>query len=238
MSTLDPNRLITGAVQILIVLLAISLREGAKAWMADRCGDPTARGFGRVSLNPQRHFDFFGSFLLPLMMAVLGGPIFGYGRPLPLTPANLRNLRRDELVISLIGPAANIGLAVVATGALTVALAVLGPGARDTAMIALSFGFQPDPSRIAELPHFPLLFTLVQMAYLNVFLALFHLLPVPPLDGGLIFLHMLPTDWSAKYAAVRPYGLMIATILAVLRVVTVAAIPAFLVLSTLIQMGD
>jgi Zn-dependent protease len=238
MPAFDPNRLITGVVQILIVLFGVSLREGAKAWMAERYGDSTARSLGRVSLNPQRHFDFFGSFLLPLLMAVLGGPVFGYGRPVPLTPANLRHPRRDEILISLIGPAANIGLALAATMALTVALAVLGAGAQETALVALQFNLLPDPARITELVHFPLLFTLVQMAYLNAFLAVFHLLPLPPLDGGQIFLHMLPPDWSAKYAAVRPYGVLIATVLAVLRVVTFATLPVFLVLSLLIQLGD
>ena len=237
MPPLDPNRLLTGAVQVLIVLLGISLREAAKAWMADRRGDPTARGLGRVSLNPLRHFDLFGSLLLPLLMAVLAGPVFGYGRPVPVVRRNLRQPRRDEIAIALAGPLANVGLALLATIALVVVLAVLGGDARPTALVALQFSFLPDTSEIAELAHFPLLFTLVQMVYLNAFLALFNLLPLPPLDGGQIFLLMLPPDWAEKYAKVRPYGLMIATALAVLRLVTMATTPVLLALWMLIQLG-
>ena len=237
MPALDPNRLLTGAVQVLILLLGISVREAAKAWMAERRGDPTARGLGRVTLNPLRHFDLFGSLLLPLLMAVLAGPVFGYGRPVPVVRRNLRQPRRDEMAIALAGPLASTGLALLATLALVLALATLGTEARATAMVALQFAYLPDTSQIAELAHFPLLFTLVQMVYLNAFLALFNLLPVPPLDGGQIALHMLPPDWAAKYAKLRPYGLIIATVLAVLRVVTVASLPVVLVLALLIQLG-
>src|SRR5688572_4553949 len=191
MPPLDANRLLTGAVQVLIVLLGISAREAAKAWMAERRGDPTARGLGRVSLNPLRHFDLFGSLLLPLLMAVLAGPVFGYGRPVPVVRRNLSEPRRDEIAIAAAGPLANAGLALLAAIVLVVTLAALGSDARPTALAALQFSFLPDTSEIGELAHFPLLFTLVQMVYLNAFLAVFNLLPVPPLDGGQIFLHML-----------------------------------------------
>src|SRR5258707_10493446 len=100
--------LFTGVVQLLVLLLSISAHEAAHAWVADRCGDSTARLLGRVSLNPLRHLDPIGSVLLPLMLIVLGVPVFGFGRPVIVQAKNLRRPYWQMLMVSCAGPAVNL----------------------------------------------------------------------------------------------------------------------------------
>jgi Zn-dependent protease len=231
---MDADTLVTGAVQLLIVVLAMSVHEAAHAFTAERCGDPTPRLLGRVSLNPLRHADLFGSLLLPLAMVLLRIPPFGWGRPGVVVARNLRG-RRSALLVAAAGPAANLAMGAVAAAALAVAVRVLGAPARDAAAAALQWSFLRDPAA-AGLAHFPLLFTLVQLSYLSAVFALFHLLPVPPLDGGQILLELLPADWAARYAALRPYGFMIAMGLAMLGVLTLASAPIVVALWLVIQL--
>lgn len=211
---MDPNRLFTAAVEYLLLLLAISVREAAHAWAADRCGDPTARELGKVTLNPARHLDPVGSLFFPALLLAFGFPLFGWGRPTPVLEERLRNPGRDPLLVAAAGPAANVLLAVFAVFAIVVAVRVLGPEARNAGSLALV------PTLQATRPEdFPVMFTLARMALLNVFLAAFHLMPVPPLDGGRIAVHLLPPDWGAKLAALRPYGFMIGTTLTLIGMV-------------------
>ncbi len=231
---MDADTLVTAAVQVLIVVLAVSVHEAAHAFVAERCGDPTPRMLGRVSLNPLRHADLFGSLLLPVLLAVLRVPPFGWGRPGVIVARNLRR-PRSGLLIAAAGPAANFAVAAVAAAALAVVVRVLGAPAREAAAAALQWSFLRDPAA-AGLAHFPLLFTLVQLSYLSALFALFHLLPVPPLDGGQILLELMPADWAARYAALRPYGFMIAMGLAMFGVLTLASAPVVLALWLLIQL--
>jgi Zn-dependent protease len=229
----------TVVVQLLLLLLSISAHEAAHAWVAARCGDATARLLGRVSLNPLRHLDPFGSVLLPLLLAglpllnpMLQVPVFGWGRP-PLVLA--RNLRRpywNSLLISGAGPAVNLLLAGLATVAVGIAATILGGDARKAAMATLVYQIDDGTGRLAG---FPLMFTLVRLATINAFLAVFNLLPVPPLDGGQIALQTLPVDWAEKLAGLRPYGLMIGMALAMLWVVPLLVLPFHLILLLVIN---
>lgn len=225
--------LFTGVVQLLVLLLSISAHEAAHAWIADRCGDPTARLLGRVSLNPARHLDPIGSVLLPLMLITLGLPVYGWGRPVPVQAKNLRRPYRQMLLVSSAGPAVNLLLALLATFAVMAAASALGAGARDAALasVPLPHRVEPDFSRLTA---FPLMFTLVRLATVNIFLALFNLLPVPPLDGGQIALQVLPADWAASLASVRPYGRIIGVALALVAV-TLVVLPIYGVLYLLIS---
>lgn len=230
---MTPDRLFTGAVEILLLLLAVSAHESAHAWAADRLGDPTARSLGRVSLNPLRHLDIFGSLLLPLLQVTFQAPVFGWARPAPVQPQLFRDPRRGELLVAAAGPFANVLLATVATFGLVIANHVLGPEARDVALRIV----MPLPGQSSfDFAGFPVVFTLVRMATINAFLVVFNLIPLPPLDGGQIALWLLPPDWAAKLAAVRPYGFIIGIALAVFGVVTVLLIPFYGALSVVIHL--
>ncbi|HEX9669347.1 MAG TPA: site-2 protease family protein [Thermoanaerobaculia bacterium] len=227
----DPNALFTAAVQLLLLLLAVSAHEAAHAWAADLCGDPTPRTLGRLTLNPLRHLDPFGSVVLPVMLLLVGAPVFGWGRRPPILEKNLRRPRRDGSLVDLAGPAANLVLAALATLALAVALQLLPAAAREAAFLTL---FQR-AREAGTMAGFPLVFTLVRMATINAFLAVFNLIPLPPLDAGQLALRFLPYDWAVRLAAVRPYGFMIGTALAVSGVVPALLFPFYGLLVVVIR---
>jgi len=171
---------------IVAFLLSLSIHEAAHAYMSDRLGDPTARLAGRVTLNPIAHLDPIGT-LLPLFLLLTGSPIiFGWGKPVPFDPFNLRNPRRDAALISVSGPAANLLLATLL--ALIVRLSHLTLG---------STGF------IVEV-------VLSPVVALNIMWALFNLIPIHPLDGGKVLVGLLPHDLAYKVDAVlSQYGFII-----------------------------
>ncbi len=232
MTPAEVSALIAGAVQLLLLLLAVSVHEAAHAWAADRGGDPTPRSLGRLSLNPLRHLDPFGSVVLPVLLLAFGnGPVFGWGRRPPIEENNLRRPRLHGSLVDLAGPAANLALAVAATIALGIALPRLAPEARDAGLLTL-FHRAPEAR---ELAGFPVVFTLVRMATINAFLAVFNLIPIPPLDAGTLALRFLPYGWAVRLAAFRPYGLMIGTALAVFGVVPALLLPFYSVLVVVIR---
>jgi Zn-dependent protease len=229
------TQVFTIVVQLLLLWLSISAHEAAHAWVAERCGDPTARLLGRLSLNPLRHLDLFGSVLLPGMLLFIQAPVFGWGR---LPYWDFRNFRRPylhSLLVSAAGPAVNLLLALLATTAIAVAAPLLGGEARQAGLMALLVTFMPLDAASARLAAFPLMFTLVRMATINAYLAVFNLLPLPPLDGGQIMLQLLPSGWAEKLAAMRPYGLIIGIALATLGVVTLVLAPFYAILSAVIS---
>lgn len=194
---------------ILAFIIAITFHEAAHAWMADRLGDPTARLAGRLSLNPLVHYDKVGTTLLLVLviMRAIGIPVipFGWAKPVRFDPYNLKNPRRDSALISLAGPAANIILAVI--------LSII---------IRLTTGpFSP-------LGILPIL--LYPTIVLSIILALFNLIPIHPLDGGKIFIGILPES-EAREAEVflRRYGFIILLLLIFPTVGGTS--PIFLVLS-------
>jgi Zn-dependent protease len=230
---MNADRLFTGAVELLLLLLAISVRESARAWAAERCGDPTARSQGRVSLNPLRHLDLMGSLVLPILLIVFRAPVFGWGRPVPVLPQNLRDPRRSDLLIAVSGPFANGLLAAIATVAVGVAVHLLGADARRAAFWTLA----QQTGEAVDLGGFPLMFTLVRLAMINAYLVVFNLIPLPPLDGGRIVLHLLPPDWAARFATMPPqYGFLISIVLAVSPLLTLLLLPFYAVLSVVIQL--
>ena len=175
------------------LLFSLTIHETAHAVTADWFGDPTARRLGRISLNPAVHIDPVGSLLLPLVGILAGGFVFGWAKPVPVNPANLKNHRRDFLVIAAAGPASNIFLAVAASlllGAVPDGLGAVG----GATWVLATFGFT--------------------MLQLNVLLAVFNMLPVAPLDGGNVLAGLLPESLAAGYdRLVRPYGFIILMVL-------------------------
>ena len=175
------------------LLFSLTIHETAHAVTADWFGDPTARRLGRISLNPAVHIDPVGSLLLPLFGILAGGFVFGWAKPVPVNPANLKNHRRDFLVISAAGPVSNIFLAVAASLLLGAVPDGLGAVGGATGVLA-TFGFT--------------------MLQLNVLLAVFNMLPVAPLDGGNVLAGLLPESLAAGYdRLVRPYGFVILIVL-------------------------
>ncbi len=177
------------AVYAIPVILAITLHEAAHGLVAARLGDPTAQLQGRVTLNPLRHVDPIGTLLVPALIlfaskALGGGMLFGWAKPVPVVPANLRSPRRDMGFVAAAGPAANLAMA-------------LGWGL--ALKLMLLFGSDGE--------FFPRM--AIAGIFVNLALAVINLVPVPPLDGGRILGSLLPAPLAASFARLEPYGLFI-----------------------------
>ncbi|MBP1769242.1 MAG: peptidase, partial [Candidatus Aminicenantes bacterium] len=192
------------------IFFAITVHEAAHAWTANRLGDPTAAALGRASLNPLVHIDLFGTIIFPLLLIIFRQPVFGWAKPVPYNPHNLRNPRKGGLWISFAGPIANI-----ATAAASVLIfrALKLFGARITDMSELS--------RPLEGLGIILLF----MALINISLAVFNLIPIPPLDGSGILAGLLSERGAAQYERLRPYGFLILIALMYTRALTLVFAP-------------
>ena len=165
--------------------MSLSFHEAAHAWAANKLGDPTARQLGRLTLNPLSHIDWIGTVLFPLIASMSGIPLIGWAKPVPVDMRNLRHPRRDFAVVALAGPVSNLLLAAIA------AIAFEGLARTETGYVNL--GGQ-------------LLFTSVLM---NVMLAVFNLIPVPPLDGGNVLMGIVPLRVAHAINWLRPYGFVI-----------------------------
>lgn len=183
------------ALQIVIVVFSVVVHEVAHGWTALRLGDTTARDAGRLTLNPLPHLDLFGSVLIPVLLVVAGGIPFGWAKPVPVRPDRLNNPRDDQPRVAAAGPASNLVLAAVAAVGLGVTIALGGvPHWMRAATDAAGSG--------------SFFFSLFEFGiFLNVVLALFNLLPVPPLDGSWILQRFLPPAGQARLFALRRWGL-------------------------------
>ena len=178
--------------QIIAFLFAISVHESAHAWMANRRGDPTARMLGRITLNPIKHIDPIGTVLLPLVAAISHIPMIGWAKPTPVNPSNFKNPVLDDILTSVVGPISNF---VVATGATLVLLAFkLTPAGHDVIDGLIGAGGGHVDS--VMVPLCGLFYALLEI---NVLLAVFNLIPVPPLDGSHVLRHFLPESILRVY---------------------------------------
>lgn len=169
-----------------ILIFSAILHEVAHGYVADKLGDPTARLMGRLTLNPQRHIDPMMSIALPLLLILSGSPvIFGAAKPVPIDPFNLKEGRKDVAIVSLAGPLTNVILAIAAT-----------------ALIRL-LNFQPSELLFILSP------ILILIVKLNLLLAIFNLLPIPPLDGSKVFALLLPEKDANTYLSFSSIGFFI-----------------------------
>lgn len=168
------------------ILLALTVHECAHAWVAERMGDNTARMLGRVTLNPLKHLDPLGTLAL-----FLSG-MFGWAKPVPVNPRNFRNISKGMMLVALAGPLSNLFLAAVSAGVYQVFIMV-------------------GPRFLAVAPHvYEPLFIMVKMSViLNVSLAVFNMIPVPPLDGSKVLTYLLPPNQAFAFSRIEPYGFMI-----------------------------
>lgn len=168
-----------------MLLFSLSVHESAHAWTALKQGDPTAQSQGRISLNPLVHIDLIGTVVLPLLMIFTNVPLLGWAKPTPVDPRYFRDLRRGQIVVSGAGPLSNLLLGLVFAAGLFVAARVLPPPLKDQPVAQLlNLGIQ-----------------------LNVLLAIFNLVPLPPLDGSHVVEWALPNGMGHRYMrAIAPYG--------------------------------
>jgi Zn-dependent protease len=182
MNSMDPGTII---IWFVVFLLSLTVHECAHAWAAERSGDATGRYLGRVTLNPIPHIDLFGTIIFPLIAITTGGWMFGWAKPVPFNPLNLRDRRTGEIVIALAGPMSNFLL----VGIFIVAHKVLF---QSSLLPAEALGSLTEP-----------IGTMVNIGItLNIILGVFNLIPIPPLDGHHVLRNLLPDSLADKYAQI------------------------------------
>ena len=187
-------------ISILCFVPAIVLHEVAHGYAAARLGDPTAKSRGRLSLNPLKHIDPFGTVIMPLLLMAMGGPVFGYAKPVPYNPSYFKNIRKGEAIVGLAGPAANLAMAIVGGVAAHALVSALEGGA---------FMVQ------GNLMVYVLMF-LTTFVMINLYLMFFNLLPIPPLDGSSIIALFLNDKQMVAYYRAQQYAMPILILVVVL----------------------
>ena len=187
------------------LLVAMVLHEYAHGWTADKCGDPTAKTLGRLTLNPLAHIDPFGTIIVPLLCLMLPGSfLIGWAKPVPVDPRYMRQPRRDMALVAAAGPGMNFVVAVASAAVLALLLSI-----NPSVMTSESRQAVEAESTWAAMILTPLALMALYSVLVNVFLGIFNLLPIPPLDGGRIKVSVLPPRPALALARVEPYGMMI-----------------------------
>ncbi|QQS45978.1 MAG: site-2 protease family protein [Acidobacteriota bacterium] len=200
-----------------VFLLSLTVHECAHAWAAERSGDPTGRYLGRITLNPIPHIDIFGTIVFPLIAMITGGWMFGWAKPVPFNPMNLRDRKMGEIMIALAGPFSNILLAVLC---IVLYKVIIGGS-------ALSAGFSGGFNQ-------PIAMMLQIGIYLNIILAVFNLIPVPPLDGHHVLRNLLPDSLAEMYSQIPVWAGFLVIFLLVRMGVTGALISPLVNLAQMI----
>lgn len=200
-----PQILHTVSYMGLPLLFAMVLHEYAHGWMAEKCGDHTAKLQGRLTMNPLAHVDPFGTVIMPLICLLLpGGFMLGWAKPVPIDPRNMYNPRRDMALVAAAGPGMNLLLAVASALFLALLLAL-----EPTLSLRQQAEADPSSSLVTTMVLRPIAVMALYSVIINVFLALFNLIPIPPLDGGRILTCLLPAKPAMALARLEPFGMLI-----------------------------
>jgi Zn-dependent protease len=195
--------IVEAALMVAVLLFSVIVHEVAHGYIALLNGDPTARIMGRITLNPVPHIDLFGTILLPLLLYVSGGPIIGMAKPVPVNPLNYRNYRWGEFAVSAAGPVSNLVLAAVFS-----------------VVLRLDFG-NPGLTMLAILG-----------VRINILLAVFNLIPIPPLDGSHILALALPRELARLYEHLQPVGFILILILFYTGILGAIIMPLYRLIAT------
>jgi Zn-dependent protease len=190
-------------VPFVILIASLTFHEAAHAWTANQLGDPTAKLLGRLSLNPAVHVDVIGTIVFPLIAIISGIPLIGWAKPVPVDMRNLKHPRRDFAVVALAGPVSNLILAAFGT---VVFKSISGPGDTTGEMV---------------------LNAVFMFVGLNVLLAVFNMIPIPPLDGGNVLMGVLPESMAATVDRLRPWGFLLLYALMLSGVLSAIMAPVF-----------
>ncbi|HEY6211585.1 MAG TPA: site-2 protease family protein [Vicinamibacterales bacterium] len=185
-------------IAFIVLLFSLTIHETAHAWTADRLGDSTARLLGRISLNPIVHADLIGTVVLPLaaLLNPAGSFLIGWAKPVPVNIRQLHHPRRDYMLVAAAGPASNLAIAFLA--AIVLLVIPVSPQTLDETNVSV-----------------PIATMLGQLMRLNVLLAVFNMIPIPPLDGGSVLAGLLPADAAQSFNRLRPYGFLILLVLVI-----------------------
>jgi len=211
------------AISALPVLIAITFHELSHGFIANKLGDPTAKMMGRLTINPIAHIDLFGTILLPFLLLIFtnGQFVFGYAKPIPINPMNFKNPRRDMAISAAGGPTTNVLLAIVS-------LLIL-----KFAVIPLSIAA---PEGIAATVLEPIAMMLRSSIIINIVLASFNLIPIPPLDGGRVVVGFLPYKQAILFSKIEPFGFIIVIILIYTHIADYFVIPMVNLFLKLLQL--
>lgn len=203
------------SVLILPVLFAVTVHEVAHGYVAYLLGDKTARVLGRLTLNPLKHIDIFGTIIVPAVLIAIGGIVFGWAKPVPINTRNLHHLKRDLALIAVAGPAANFLMAIFWAGIMKIAMLILPYDMPGTVAILYmgKAGIQ-----------------------INLWLMALNLIPIPPLDGGHILLGVLPRKIARYYDRISPFGFYILLILLIIGVLSTIINPVVNLLYQLVRL--
>lgn len=185
------------ATVLAVLVPSVILHEVSHGVVANHFGDDTAKRAGRLNLNPVRHIDPFGTIILPIILSLSGFGAFGFAKPVPVTVSKLRDPRQHSLYVSLVGPAVNIVIAVAAA-------------------LVLRLGFTDEVGGVRFLPDTAPVRALYYLGIINVILAAFNLIPLPPLDGSAIVERLLPASWWPTWAKVRQWSMGVLILLVLL----------------------
>jgi Zn-dependent protease len=216
------NSVLDFIISISVLLFAVSIHESAHGWMAEKFGDPTARIQGRITLNPIPHIDPIGSVIFPILLYIAGAPVFGWAKPVAVNPYNLRDPRRANMFISAAGPGSNI-----IAGVLGIVFLLVLKHLGVVDLTPILRGGNPG------------LLTLIlfELIIINIFLAIFNLIPVPPLDGSWILEGVLKGEALYHYQKIKPYGFIILIVIIYTGILHVIANPILAIVWRIIYTG-